>query len=440
MIAAGRFAECLEPLGPFEPKPELAVAVSGGPDSLALALLADDWARARGGRVVALTVDHGLRKDSAAEARQVAAWLRRRKISHRVLRWEGEKPQKGVMAAARAARYRLLEDWCRQAGVLHLLLAHQQEDQAETLLMRLARGSGPDGLSAMSPQLCLRHVRLLRPLLGMARAELKRHLEALGQPWIEDPSNANPAFERARLRGHWSALSAVGLNPGAVAASASKLAALRAHMDGQTNAALGGFVSVDARGFAWIDPGFLEDAPDEVKGRLLSSLLHFLGGGGYRPAQESVSAMLAAMKKSGWRAATLAGCHIRKTTGGRVLAVREAQACQPPIRLKSGQEGLWDGRYRFRCGRARGLFLGALGSKQAAWLSANAPDLRQQAGAPPFAAWASLPAVCDATGVFAVPGLGYKRSCRNAEPLTELAFAPRQPLAGSGLLLSLRQG
>lgn len=437
MISQASFAKRLEALGPFEPCPELAVAVSGGSDSLALVLLADAWARQRGGRVTALTVDHGLRADSGREALQTGRWLKKRGIAHRILVWKGEKPQQGLMEAARAMRYRLLEDWCRKAGILHLLLAHQIEDQAETLLMRLARGSGPDGLSCMAPLMLTRHVRLLRPLLDVSREALKAYLEKIGQDWIDDPSNANPRFERARLRSQASHLTEAGLTTKALAASAAKLARQRRHLDDETDVVLARFVGVDPLGFAWLGRDFLTEAPDLLAGRALSRLLRFLAGGGYPPAEEGVSGLLAAMRLENWRGSTLAGCQLRPAKG-RILAFREVRACEGGIRLKDGLEGLWDGRYLFKASNGRRLVLQALGAKQAASLAASAPELK--ALCPPFAVWASLPALYDARGVFAVPGLGYKRSRRGREALTRLDFAPGTALSGASLLLSSRSG
>src|SRR5579864_7197729 len=126
-VSAAEFASLMAPLGPFEPSPRLAVAVSGGADSMALTLLAHGWAEERSGAIVALTVDHRLRPAAPAEAAQVGAWLQRRGIVHRILVREGALPEHGVQAGARAARYRLLEGWCRVEGVLHLLVAHHRE-------------------------------------------------------------------------------------------------------------------------------------------------------------------------------------------------------------------------------------------------------------------------------------------------------------------------
>ncbi len=193
--------ERLARLGPFERPPRLAVAVSGGPDSLALLLLADRWARASGGTVRAFHVDHGLRPESAAEAARLAGWLAARGIPCRIVRREGPRPPSRLQETARAARLALLEEACAADGILHLLLAHHARDQRETVAMRAARRSGPDGLAGMAALRETARVRLLRPLLDVPPARLRATLEALGQDWLEDPSNRDPRFERARLRG-----------------------------------------------------------------------------------------------------------------------------------------------------------------------------------------------------------------------------------------------
>ena len=144
-LSTSDFARRMAALGPFEPSPHLAVAVSGGGDSMGLVILANRWARQRGGQVTALTIDHGLRKGAAKEAEKVGKWLSKYSIKHVVLKWRGDKPITGIQEAARNARYRLMDQWCQNNHILHLLLAHTLDDQAETLLMRLQRGSGLDG-------------------------------------------------------------------------------------------------------------------------------------------------------------------------------------------------------------------------------------------------------------------------------------------------------
>src|SRR5271170_2967071 len=199
-LALDELATKLDALGGFEARPAIAVAVSGGPDSLALILLAQHWARQRGGQAWALTVDHGLRPESAAETRTVAGWLAARAIPHEILAWAGDKPATAIQEAARDARYRLLAQWCRGHGVLHLLTAHHREDQVETHLIRRRAGSGIDGLAGMSAVRELAECRLVRPLLWVPRARLRALLAQEGQPFLCDPSNLNPRFERARLR------------------------------------------------------------------------------------------------------------------------------------------------------------------------------------------------------------------------------------------------
>src|ERR1700735_4216205 len=168
------FARVMEHLGCFEPGPPLAVAVSGGADSLALTLLADRWARARNGRITALTVDHRLRPDSSTEAAWLGRTLEAQGIRHELLVWPGPYPSRGLQAAARAARYRLLGAWARSSGMLHLLPANHQDDQAEPLLLRLGRGSGLAGLAGMAPVVEDGHVRLLRPLLRVPGVRVRR--------------------------------------------------------------------------------------------------------------------------------------------------------------------------------------------------------------------------------------------------------------------------
>ena len=178
-------------LGPLEGEPHIAVAVSGGADSLALTLLCKSWVDMRKGTVSALSVDHGLREGSTDEIKQLGKWLVARGIEHIALPWIGNKPRTGLQAAARIARYDLLENWCLKNDVLHLLLGHHQDDQAETFLLRLAHSSGIDGLAGMAGIIEKSHVRLLRPFLTTPKDRLCATLKAASQPWLEDPSNKN---------------------------------------------------------------------------------------------------------------------------------------------------------------------------------------------------------------------------------------------------------
>jgi len=219
--------------------PALVLAVSGGPDSVAMMWLAARWRRAllRGPRLVAVTVDHGLRASSASEAREVKRLARTLAIEHRTLKWNGAKPERGIPAAAREARYGLLAQAARSAGATHILTAHTSDDQAETLLMRLLRGSGIAGLSAMARESGREDVVLARPLLGIAKSRLVATLAKAGIDYADDPTNRDTAFTRPRLRVLMPMLAAEGGDARSLARLAARLARANAAVEILTDGA-----------------------------------------------------------------------------------------------------------------------------------------------------------------------------------------------------------
>lgn len=180
--------------------PRMAVAVSGGADSLALVKLTHQWAQKQGGDATALIVDHKLRPESTKEASQVAQWLIDLGISHHILTWEGDKPTSRIQERARQMRYHLLETWCQEHHISLLLTAHHQDDQWETMMQRINRHSGPVGLQGILPEVHRPFGRILRPLLTMTKAQLIDYLHQEGQDYIQDPSNDNLNYERVRWR------------------------------------------------------------------------------------------------------------------------------------------------------------------------------------------------------------------------------------------------
>jgi tRNA(Ile)-lysidine synthase len=223
--------------------PAVVLAVSGGPDSTALMWLAARWRAARetGPELIAVTVDHALRKESAAEARTVAELARRLGIAHRTLRWRGAKPKTGLPQAARNARYRLLAEAARKAGAAAILTAHTRDDQAETVLIRMSRGSGLTGLAGMarvSPVPAGRAaVRLIRPFLGIPKSRLIATLAAAHMPFADDPTNRDPRFTRARLRGLMPRLAEEGLDAARLALLGERLARAEAALAAQATTA-----------------------------------------------------------------------------------------------------------------------------------------------------------------------------------------------------------
>jgi tRNA(Ile)-lysidine synthase len=204
----------------------LAAGVSGGPDSMALLRLLSGWAERRGVTTIyALSVDHGLRPEAANEVKNVAEWVKDwPRIRHISLKWEGEKPEKRIQEEARGARYDLMGNWCRENGVRHLFLGHHQDDQAETFLLRLAMGSGLDGLAAMrSVQVYNGTLTLLRPLLTVSKERLLATCAAQAIPFVTDPSNKSDNFARVRLRKSLAAMEAEGLSNKRLAVTAERL-------------------------------------------------------------------------------------------------------------------------------------------------------------------------------------------------------------------------
>jgi tRNA(Ile)-lysidine synthase len=320
--------------------PALVLAVSGGPDSTALLWLAARWRDALKAppRLIAITVDHGLRKESKHEAAAVARLARKLKVSHRILRWRGKKPSSGLQQAARAARYRLLSDAAQKFGAAHILTAHTLDDQAETVLIRMSRGSGVTGLAAMQrlaglPGHADSQSKLVRPLLDIPKSRLLATLRAAKIPFADDPSNRDPRFTRARLRGLMPQLAQEGLDARRLALLARRLkradAAIEAAVDRATRelvvelAAPAGLV-MEARRFA--------DLPAEIALRLLGRAITQLGDEG--PVElaklEALKAALDAAQTagSGRFRRSLAGALV--TLAGGKIAVERA----PPRRGK----------------------------------------------------------------------------------------------------------
>jgi tRNA(Ile)-lysidine synthase len=356
--------EEVEPLfAPFAAHGPCALAVSGGSDSTALMVLFADWLRRTGGEVqrhVVLTVDHGLRAQSAAEARAVAEAAHALGYPHTTLVWHGPKPATGVQAAARDARYRLIGECMRARGLRLVLTAHTQDDQAETLLMRLARGSGLDGLCAMSAMSVMGDrgtdeggaCRIGRPLLGVPKARLSATLKARGMVWIEDPSNAAPEFERTRLRAVRGQLDALGLTPAALALSAARLARARRALDAVVDRLCEpgvGMVRVDACGRVAIDRAGLLGAGEEIALRVLERAIAAAGGAGGPVPLGKLEPIVARICEAGAAASgrwTLARALITADRAAVQVEREPGRQPLPELTLMPGNEAWWDGRFR----------------------------------------------------------------------------------------------
>jgi len=417
-------------LGPFEPRPHVAVGCSGGGDSMALTLLLAQWAEAREGRVTALIVDHRLRPESTAEAEQAAGRLAARGIEARVLSGPGRPVSGNLQAAARDLRHSLMRAACVEAGILHLALAHNREDQAETVLLRLARGSGVDGLAAMAPVAERADLRLIRPVLDVPRARLRATLRAMDQPWIEDPSNEAATFARVRFRRLAPELAAEGLTSGRLAATASLLGRARAALETEAAAVVARCMRVYPAGYGEIDPLALRQTSPEIALRCLSRALTCISGGIHPPRLERLERLYGALMDPGkpFNGRTLGGCRILMKRN-KVLICRELRAVSGPSSAQD--EIMWDGRFRIRLRSTQGLRVRRLGQDGWRMVSAQDPGLRKCRIPAPVRP--SLPAVWGLDDVVVVPHLNYVRAgWPRADGLVrDIAFAPARPLTAA---------
>jgi tRNA(Ile)-lysidine synthase len=321
----------------------LALAVSGGPDSTQLMHMIS--MHRENVDVYVLTVDHGLREASAGEARHVADLAIALGLHHAILRWEGEKPQSGVQAAAREARYRLMAGWCRTNGIKRLVTAHNLDDQAETVLMRLARGSGPDGLAAMKPETQMYGISLVRPLLNISHSRLVASLAAAGHTAIDDPSNSDSKFERVRLRKARSARDQLGLEDKALAATARRMARAVVALEDAVERATAETVRMTEFGHCLVHRQGLLDHPLEIIIRTLSRCLKCIGGAERQPADHQVEALAEMLSRGVPKTLTLAGCRVVLRNGEVVIGREFGRISQTGVPMPTSGPLIWDNRF-----------------------------------------------------------------------------------------------
>lgn len=328
-ITAGEFAAVMTPL---EGAKAVAVALSGGPDSMALLALTDEWARQRNIHVHAVTIDHALRVESADEAQRVHEWVAAYfpYATHEILRRDSSQitPTK-LQEQAREDRYDLLASACRAQGIKHLLLAHHQDDQAETFLFRLCKGSGLDGLAAMSAETDIQDIVRVRPLLCFSKARLLATCTARELPYVKDPSNQNAKFARVRLRRVMDMLAQEGLSAQRLAKTSDRLARARQALDHFTDVAWqAALVSDDQTGLVF-NFELLLTQPVDIRIRILMRALTQQAGSrdDYGPRLERVEELAQDLftesgRDGGFTRTTLHHCLIEKSTARGTLSIR----------------------------------------------------------------------------------------------------------------------
>ncbi|MBB5722460.1 tRNA(Ile)-lysidine synthase [Loktanella ponticola] len=339
MTPTATFAEGLSFLDTHENGDRIGVAISGGSDSTALLLLAVEWAKNAGKQVFAATVDHGLRPEAAGEALQVANLCARFSVPHETLVWADWDGAGNLQSEARQARYALLTAWAERRDINHVLLGHTMDDQAETVLMNLARGSGVDGLAAMSRR---KNGLFARPLLHARRADLRDYLQGVGVPWIDDPSNDDLSYDRVRARQMMPYLQDLGLTAERLIATSHHMQRARTSLNqaasdfAQKHVRVAGADLVLAQGVFDLDH-------DDTTGRVFAAGLKWISGSNFRPRYKALRDAADAVTAGHTR--TLHGVKLVPEDGG-VRMMREASACSDVITSQGGEAHLiWDHRW-----------------------------------------------------------------------------------------------
>ena len=417
---------------PFEPQPHLAVALSGGSDSMALVLLINVWALTRGGQITALTVDHKLRPESSFEAERVKEWMQRRGIRHQILSWSGTKPKTAIQSQARNIRYQLIDDWCRDNHVLHVLLGHTADDQAETYIMRLFRKSRPAGLSGMSSIRELKHCRLLRPLLSTRRQMLRNFLTHSGQNWLDDPSNKDHRYSRTGAR---SLIKSGFFSTNSLCETARDYGYLRIDAEEAIDQFLTSAGSLDPAGYFIINRMSLRSVENDTGLLALGRAIASVGGNWHIPNFTSLKSILEFCVGSSLKPRTLGRCLIIPKPS-EIIICREARNLPDAQRLVKRTSFLWDGRVRVTVGSIpRGYWrIGAAGSL--AWAEKGPQNweyMQWRALPKPFRM--SLPVLIGPMGVFSAPLLTYNCS-RDEGVEVKMVFQPNRPLSFAGFCVA----
>jgi tRNA(Ile)-lysidine synthase len=344
-------------------EPAIGLAVSGGADSLALMLLVRDWAGSLPSppRVIVYSVDHQLRPEAAAEVAMVVRAASALEFEAHALAWAGPKPDTGLQEAARAARYRLIGEAMAAHGATLLLTAHHRADQAETVLMRLAHGSGIEGLKAMTPLSSVEGVRVFRPLLDVEPAALHALVDASGLQAAQDPSNHDLAYERVRWRQMLPALAAEGLDSAALSRFATRMAEADAALTQMADAAFAELVRLDGFGAATVPQAAFEALSPAIGRRLLGRLLNIVGGRQRPRALGQVERLYDQMIAGTLpRGATLLGAVVRAKGDAITVSREPGRALPPEAPLPPGKPLVWDERFLItNISEATGLVAGA---------------------------------------------------------------------------------
>ncbi len=319
----------------------MAVAVSGGTDSLALTFLLHDWAQQHQAKVVALHVDHRLRPESTREAHQVNAWLQAKGIPCEILSWDHPPITTKIQETARTARYDLLTQRCHELHIQHLFLAHHADDQLETFFMRLLKGSGLKGLSAIAGKTSVNGIWILRPLLDIHKESLLPVLK--GHPYISDPSNQKEIYERIRIRKFLGEGKKLNLSFDHVSQSIERITLADQALDQITTSLFEPYTTCHPQGYISISREVFKNQPLEITHRLIQKILRILNPLPYPPRFQTLETIASFVGNPG--SSIAAGKTIWQLKKDQIWISKEPTHVAPPIFLRSREKFMWDKRF-----------------------------------------------------------------------------------------------
>ncbi len=387
------------------PSKSIAVAVSGGPDSLLLCLLLNIYCQEKDLSLTALHVNHGLRNNSNQEAKTLEAFLIHWNIPFSILTWEKEHPiTSGLQQKARTARFKLMTNYCHENGISSLFLAHHLDDQIETVLMRLFRGSGLTGLTGISSQTHMNGIKIIRPFLEIEKESFTALLKDINQPFFEDPSNEDPQFLRALWR---KALKKVltKQTKSFFLKSLKKLNSCETAIQHYVSQTFDTFTSIYPLGYAQLENAFaISDTPHEIKVRVLEKLLHMISGDTAPIRRHQTEDALEKLSTNLTSPMTLGGCLLTPKKD-HILITREIRAISPPFFLSKLRKKLWDQRFYIDKidESLKDTTVEALSTADIHWLKDKKVDMPALSNK----VLLTLPVVKKGTDIVAAPNLGY---------------------------------
>ncbi len=388
----------------------IALAVSGGPDSTAMMQIAALSKKLKNNNVTVIVVDHGLREESKNEANIVGQNAKLLGFKFKILKWDGVKPKTRIQEIARKTRYKLMTSWCKKKGIEKLFLAHHLDDQVETFLMRLGKGSGVDGLAVMNYVTEISSLKLVRPFLEIPKTRFIKILSITNLEWISDPSNFNSDYKRSRIRKILPILSKEGINSKQIGLVIKRMRSAKDALNTQTNILLKKYLSNVDNVAYFLNKELLKDVKEkEILLRVLEKIFMNISGSIYPPRRNKLENIISwILKNNNIKAKTLTGVVVRKRKS-ELIFYREPDDCYKSVNIRplTSRYSCWDDRFFLKANKSNDLQIRALGDVGIKILKEEKILKRQGFQNVPLSAWKTVPGVWSKKRLISVPTLGY---------------------------------